>query len=165
MGRKTIKLLCCPCTMVSVQSNHAQNDSINHTQVLKLLKNKTSGYNSMIMATHRKFSNNLECYSTHRCWSRYPTNIKCKIQGTIEGKLVFESIPKISSTIASGDTTIGSAGRAPDDIIEQNKQLQERCKDFFLLEPILETFFHYSLGGYSHRERWSRTRQNFRFQE
>jgi hypothetical protein len=40
--------------------------------------------------------------------------------------------PKISSIIASGATTIGSAGRAPDDIIEQNKQLRERCKDFFL---------------------------------
>jgi hypothetical protein len=46
---------------------------------------------------------------------------------------------------------MGSAGRAPDDIIEQNKQLWERCKEFFLLEPILKTFFDYSLGGYSHR--------------
>jgi hypothetical protein len=62
--------------------------------------------------------------------------------------------PKISSTIASGATTIRSAGRAPDDIIEQNKQLRERCKGNFLLEPILKTFFDYRLGGYSHRERW-----------
>jgi hypothetical protein len=31
-----------------------------------------------------------------------------------------------------------------------------------LLEPILKKI-DYSLGGYSHRERWSRTRQKFQF--
>jgi hypothetical protein len=31
-----------------------------------------------------------------------------------------------------------------------------------VLEPILEiSFFDYSLGGYSHRERWARTRRCF----
>jgi hypothetical protein len=30
----------------------------------------------------------------------------------------FESIPEKDSTIASGATTIGSVGRAPDDIIK-----------------------------------------------
>jgi hypothetical protein len=34
-----------------------------------------------------------------------------------------------------------------------------------LLEPILETLFDHSLAGYYHRERWSRTRRNFSFQE
>jgi hypothetical protein len=32
----------------------------------------------------------------------------------------FESIPRKYSAIASGATTIGSAGRAPDDIIESH---------------------------------------------
>jgi hypothetical protein len=37
--------------------------------------------------------------------------------------LFLSLYPKISLTIASGATTIGSAGHAPDDISEQNKQL------------------------------------------
>jgi hypothetical protein len=93
-GRKTVKLLRCPRATVSVQSIHAQNDSINDVTSVKLLKNKTSGYNSMIMATHRKFCNSIEGYSTYWCWSRYPIKIKRKIQGTSEEKFVFESIPK-----------------------------------------------------------------------
>jgi hypothetical protein len=56
-------------------------------------------------------------------------NIQREIQGTSEGKLIFESIPKKLSTIASGATTIGSVGRTPDDTIELNKQLREGCKE------------------------------------
>jgi hypothetical protein len=34
--------------------------------------------------------------------------------------------------------------------------------DYIIFEPILEkVFFDYSLGGYSHRERWARTRRYF----
>jgi hypothetical protein len=66
-GRKTIKLLRCPCATVSVQSNRTHSDSLNDITSVKLLKNKKSGYDSMIMAIHRKFSNSLKCYSTHRC--------------------------------------------------------------------------------------------------
>jgi hypothetical protein len=53
-----------------------------------------------------------------------------KIQGSSKGALIFETIPEIKpSAIASGATTIGSAWRAPDHIIEQNKQLREGCKE------------------------------------
>jgi hypothetical protein len=55
--------------------------------------------------------------------------------------------PKKPSTIASGATTIGSAGRAPDDTIEQNKQLHEGFKEKSLLEPILETFSTIASGA------------------
>jgi hypothetical protein len=46
-----------------------------------------------------------------------------------------------------GATTIGSARRAPDDIIEQNNQLREGCKEKSLLEPILETFLTIASGA------------------
>jgi hypothetical protein len=41
-------------------------------------------------------------------------------------------------TIASGATTIGSAGRAPDKIITQNKATMRSMQGKSLLEPILE---------------------------
>jgi hypothetical protein len=47
----------------------------------------------------------------------------------VKENLSLSLYPKIPSTIASGATTTRSAGRAPDDINEQNKQLQERCKE------------------------------------
>jgi hypothetical protein len=50
---------------------------------------------------------------------RVPDKILYKKQDICEEKLVFDSIPEKYSTIASGATTIGSTGRAPDDIIEQ----------------------------------------------
>jgi hypothetical protein len=65
------------------------------------------------------------------------------------------------SIIASGATTIGSAERAPDDIIIKNSKLKV-TGGYNILEPILEkieNFFDYSLGGYYHREHWSRTRR------
>jgi hypothetical protein len=43
-----------------------------------------------------------------------------KKQDICEEKPVFESIPEKYSTIASGATTIGSAGHAPDDIMKLN---------------------------------------------
>jgi hypothetical protein len=55
--------------------------------------------------------------------------------------------PKKSLTIASGATTIGSTGRAPDDIIEQNKQLRERCKDFFYLSLYSKHFLTIASGA------------------
>jgi hypothetical protein len=82
----------------------------------------------MIMVTHRKFSNSLECYSTHQRTRRI-FNEKCK--ALVKENLSLCLYPKISSTIASGATTIGSTEHAPDDIIEQNKQLREGCKEKF----------------------------------
>jgi hypothetical protein len=55
--------------------------------------------------------------------------------------------PKISSPIASGATTIGSAGCAPNDIIEQNKELREKCKDFFYLSLYSKHFSTIALGA------------------
>jgi hypothetical protein len=55
--------------------------------------------------------------------------------------------PKISSTIASGATTIRSTGRAPNDIIKQNKQLRERCKDFFYLSLYSKHFSTIASGA------------------
>jgi hypothetical protein len=69
--------------------------SINDVTSIKWLKNKTSGENSTIMATHRKFSNRVECYSTNRCRSGYPTKIQCKIQGTSEENSSLSLYPKI----------------------------------------------------------------------
>jgi hypothetical protein len=61
------------------------------------------------------------------------------------------------STIASGATTIGSTERAPDNIIIKYFEL-EIISGHNIFEPILEKeFFDYSLGGYSHRERWACT--------
>jgi hypothetical protein len=90
-----------------------------------------------------------------------------KYKSPAKENLSLSLYPKKPSTIASGATTFGSAGHAPDDIIKQNKQLREGCKGKTksLLEPILETIFDYSLRGYYHRERCSRTQRNFSFQE
>jgi hypothetical protein len=86
------------------------------------------------------------------------------MKDTSEGKILSLSIyPKISSTIALGATTIGSAGRALDDISEQSKQLRDNAKEKNILEPIPKKTFKYILGGYSHQERWARTQQNFIF--
>jgi hypothetical protein len=54
---------------------------------------------------------------------------------------------KISLTIASGATTIGSAGRAPDDIIEQNKQLREKCKEKVYLSLYSKHFLTIASGA------------------
>jgi hypothetical protein len=40
--------------MVSAQSNHAHSDSINDITSIEWLGNKTSGYNAMIVVTHKK---------------------------------------------------------------------------------------------------------------
>jgi hypothetical protein len=74
-------------------------------------------------------------------------------------KEIFESIIGCKHPlIASGATPIESASRAPDEINTRITKLDRRDDSMF--EPILEKTFDYSLGGYSHRERWSRTRQN-----
>jgi hypothetical protein len=66
------------------------------------------------------------------------------------------------STIASGATTIGSAEHAPDDIIIAKLWFDEMKSRHNVFERILEiSFFNYSLGGYSHQERWARTRWCF----
>jgi hypothetical protein len=63
------------------------------------------------------------------------------------------------STIASGATTIGSAESAPDDIIIKLFQVEIwRWGTLYLSLYSKNNFFYYSLGGYSHRERWARTR-------
>jgi hypothetical protein len=68
--------------------------------------------------------------------------------------------------IDSGATPIGSAGRAPDRksisrerIRQQEEEAQEMMKKKIGAYDRLQVSDH-SLGGYSHRERWSRTRQN-----
>jgi hypothetical protein len=67
-------------------------------------------------------------------------------------KKILESIKGCKHPlIASGATTLGSARRAPDEIIT-------KISSYSILEPILEKTFNYSLGGYSHREHWSCTR-------
>jgi hypothetical protein len=65
----------------------------------------------------------------------------------VKENLSLSLYPKISSTIASGATTIGSTGRAPDNIIEQNKQLRERCKDFFYLSLYSKHFSTIASGA------------------
>jgi hypothetical protein len=67
----------------------------------------------------------------------------------------LKSIPEKYSTLASGATTIGSAERAPDDIIIKKNSKLKVTGGYNILEPILEKriFFDYSLGGYYHRER------------
>jgi hypothetical protein len=67
-------------------------------------------------------------------------------------KKILESIKGYKHPlIASGATTIGSARRAPDEIIT-------KISSYSILEPILEKTFNYSLGGYFHWEHWSCTR-------
>jgi hypothetical protein len=52
-----------------------------------------------------------------------------KYKAAVKENLSLSLYPeKKPSTIASGATTIGSAGHAADDIIEQNKQIHEGCK-------------------------------------
>jgi hypothetical protein len=64
------------------------------------------------------------------------------------------------STIASGATTIRSTERAPDEISKKTMASWSMMIENTIFEPILEThFFDYSLEGYSHWERWARTRR------
>jgi hypothetical protein len=60
--------------------------------------------------------------------------------------------------IDSGAIPIGSAGHAPDkkDNFEKEFDKKKKKKKFGTYDR-LQVFDH-SLGGYSHRERWSRTR-------
>jgi hypothetical protein len=66
-GRKTAKLLRCPCATVIVQSNHTKSDSVNDVTSVKSQKNKKLGYDLKIMDSRKKLSNNLGGYSNHRC--------------------------------------------------------------------------------------------------
>jgi hypothetical protein len=76
-------------------------------------------------------------------------------------EFIFEVYTRKYSTIASGATTIGSAERAPNDIIIKSFDFVTKSRHN-IFEPILEIKnFDYSLGGYSHRERWARTRRCF----
>jgi hypothetical protein len=79
-------------------------------------------------------------------------------------KIVESMIASKEPDHSSGATPIGSAGRAPDERKEEreeffyaghNKERQDK-KQVFL--SLYLNFFDYSLGCYSHRERWSRTR-------
>jgi hypothetical protein len=71
-----------------------------------------------------------------------------KYKEAVKENLSLSLYPKKKpSTIASGATTIESAGRAPNDTIEQNKQLCEECKEKSLLEPILKTFLTIASGA------------------
>jgi hypothetical protein len=63
------------------------------------------------------------------------------------------------STIASRATTIGSAERAPDNIIIKLFQVEVWWWSTLYLSLYSKKLFDYSLRGYSHRERWARTRQ------
>jgi hypothetical protein len=64
------------------------------------------------------------------------------------------------SAIASGATTIGSTERAPDDIIIKLFRIAgQRLSTLYLSLYSKKEFFDYSLGGYSHRERWACTRR------
>jgi hypothetical protein len=64
--------------------------------------------------------------------------------------------------IASGDTPIGSAGRAPDEVLKEEKEIHtcfcRKMMNKAILLSLYSKKFNYSLGGYSHWERWSRTR-------
>jgi hypothetical protein len=66
-----------------------------------------------------------------------------KYKTTVKESLSLSLYLKKPSTIASGATTIGSARRAPYDIVEQNKQLCKGCKEKqkSLLDPIPEKNF------------------------
>jgi hypothetical protein len=68
------------------------------------------------------------------------------------GKLILWVYTQKYSTVASGATTIGSAERAPDDIIESSYDLmtwkKAQCLWAYTRNKI---FFDYTLGGYSHR--------------
>jgi hypothetical protein len=59
--------------------------------------------------------------------------------------------------IDSGATPIGSAGRAPDRKFNFEKEFEKKKKKTIGAYDRLQVSDH-SLGGYSHRERWSRTR-------
>jgi hypothetical protein len=65
------------------------------------------------------------------------------------------------STIASGATTIGSAERALDDFIELCYDPMTWKMAHCIWAYTRNKFFDYSLGGYSHRKRWARTRRCF----
>jgi hypothetical protein len=58
------------------------------------------------------------------CYARY--------RAIREGNSFFESIPKKYSTIASGATTIGRAGRAPDDIIRISYYMMIQGRTIYL---------------------------------
>jgi hypothetical protein len=62
--------------------------------------------------------------------------------------------------IDSGATPIGSVGRAPDRKIISRRIRQEEKKKTIGAYDRLQVSDH-SLGGYSHRERWARTRRCF----
>jgi hypothetical protein len=63
------------------------------------------------------------------------------------------------STIASGATIIGSAERAPDDIIIKCFEREVTVRHNIFERILKKEFSDYSLGGYFHRERWARTRR------
>jgi hypothetical protein len=113
------------------------------------------------MGIHRKFSSRREYYSTNRCWLKYPRKVQQEVQGTSERTHVFESIPEKSLTIASGATTIGSVGAHPMILLSKTNSYEISQKEKVYLSLYPKKTFEYSLGGYSHRERWACTRRNF----
>jgi hypothetical protein len=56
-------------------------------------------------------------------------NIQREIQGTSEGKLIFESIPKKTFDYSLGGYYHRSAGHAPDNIIEQKQAATRRMQE------------------------------------
>jgi hypothetical protein len=120
MGRKIAKLLRCPWATVSAQSNHIQSDSTNDVRSDRLnWEIKVSRYNATTKNTHRKLS---EKSSMPFCLSvlikETRRNLLHKIKRHQGRKTHLWVYTQKYSTIASRATTIGSAGRAPDDIIK-----------------------------------------------
>jgi hypothetical protein len=60
-----------------------------------------------------------------------------------------------------GATPIGSTGRAPNEVLKRRKRNSDlffkKMMNKAILLSLYSKKFDYSLGGYSHSERWSRT--------
>jgi hypothetical protein len=104
-------------SQIITESDHINDVTCTNQSPQKIQRNKTRDYDCL-QGTH------LQALGATR-------------NGT-QGALIFESIPKKAfSTIASGDTTIESTRRAPDNITTKIKQLQRYEKNS-ILEPLLE---------------------------
>jgi hypothetical protein len=64
--------------------------------------------------------------------------------------------------IVSGATPISCAGHAPDEVSKRGRRnaylFFRKMMNKAILLSLYSKKFDYSLGGYSHREHWSRTR-------
>jgi hypothetical protein len=79
--------------------------------------------------------------------------------GADNAKTNWWDYTRIHSTIASGATTIGSAQHAPNEVIAKLFRVEVwGWSTLYLSLYSKKVLFDYSFGGYSHRERWARTR-------